>query len=374
MKFHCPRIKEIYPIYKLHDNLFRVGSQIGITTEISDEDDKMWSLVNILDGRTINDVVDIMLTKYPDLTEQDIIGAIELLDKEGVIEEGTTINCIKERYHSNIYYFSRYLNSFKDSIDIQKRLNETTVLLLGLGGGGSNILTLLSGLGPKKIKIVDFDIIEKSNLGRQFLYKEEDVGALKTQIAHQEVSKMNSDIEVETHNLRITCVNDLLPLLDNVDIVICVIDEPQYDIQRIVNKAVVTKNIPCVFGASQVSRGRVYSVVPHQTGCFDCLNIHYTKIDSLFLEQFRGIRTVTKKIPTIAYGPAMFQLTSAIVDEAVRLITKYAEPMSLNRQYEINYENGASLTHKPWDIILMSVLHVVTVRRKIGKSFLNTEK
>ena len=78
---------------------------------------------------------------------------------------------------------------------------------------------MLSGLGPKKIKIVDFDIIEKSNLGRQFLYKEEDVGALKTQI---------------------TCVNDLLPLLDNVDIVICVIDEPQYDIQRIVNKAVVT--------------------------------------------------------------------------------------------------------------------------------------
>ena len=56
---------------------------------------------------------------------------------------------------------------------------------------------------------MDFDIIEKSNLGRQFLYKEEDVGALKTQIAHQEVSKMNSDIEVETHNLRITCVNDL---------------------------------------------------------------------------------------------------------------------------------------------------------------------
>ena len=87
MKSHCPRIKEIYPIYKLHDNLFRVGSQIGITTEISDEDDKMWSLVNILDGRTINDVVDIMLTKYPDLTEQDIIGAIELLDKEGVIED-----------------------------------------------------------------------------------------------------------------------------------------------------------------------------------------------------------------------------------------------------------------------------------------------
>lgn len=67
-------------------------------------------------------------------------------------------------------------------------------------------------------------------------------------------------------------------------------------------------------------------------------------------------------------------MTSAIVDEAVRLITKYAEPMSLNRQYEINYENGASFTHKPWGHYPDECPNVVTVRRKIGKSFLNTEK
>lgn len=64
-----------------------------------------------------------------------------------------------------------------------------TILLLGLGGGGSNILTLLSGLGPKKIKIVDFDIIEKSNLGRQFLYKEEDVGLLKHRLPIKKCQK-----------------------------------------------------------------------------------------------------------------------------------------------------------------------------------------
>ena len=59
-----------------------LGSQIGITTEISDEDDKMWSLVNIFRWKDyLMSVVDIMLTKYPDLTEQDIIGAIELLEK-----------------------------------------------------------------------------------------------------------------------------------------------------------------------------------------------------------------------------------------------------------------------------------------------------
>lgn len=348
MKFYHPRIKEIYPVYKLHKNLFRIGLQIGITTEIKDDNNKMWNLVNILDGRPFQDILNIMLTKYDDLTEEDITGALELLDNEGVLEEAGEIQDIKERYHSNIYYFSRYLNNFQDSIATQKKIHQSTILLLGLGGGGSNILTLLAGLGPKKIKIVDFDIVEQSNLGRQFLYKENDIGLSKVQIAHREVTKMNSDIEVETHNIRITSVSDLIPLLDDVDITICVIDEPQYDIQRIVNKAIVTKNIPCIFGASQVSRGRVYSVIPYQTGCFDCLNIHYTKIDTLFLEQFHGVRTITKTIPTIAYGPAIFQLTSAIVDETIRLLTQYTEPISLNRQYEINYENGASFTHDSW--------------------------
>ena len=99
---------------------------------------------------------------------------------------------------------------------------------------------------------------------------------------------------------------------------------------------------------TEISRGRVYSVIPHKSGCFDCLNIHYTKIDQFFLKQFLGIRTVTQKIPTIAYGPAIFQLTSTIVDEAIRLLTGYAKPMSLNCQYEINYETGASFTHHPW--------------------------
>lgn len=348
MKFYRPRIKSIYPIYKLEEDLFRIGAQIGITTEIGDEDNKMWTLVNLMDGKTIDEITNCMINTYNDLTKEDIINAIELLDSEGVVEEISEMKDIEERYHSNIYYFSRYLNDFQASINVQKKIHRSTILLLGLGGGGSNILTLLSGLGPKKIKIVDFDVIENSNLGRQFLYKETDIGNFKTTIAKKSIQKMNSNIDIEVHNTRIDSVESLIPLLDDVDLTICVIDEPQYDIQRTVNKAIISKEIPCVFGASQVSRGRVYSVIPHTSGCFDCLNIHYTKIDKLFLKQFHGIRNITQKIPTIAYGPAMFQLTSAIVDEAIRLLTGYTKPMSLNRQYEINYETGASFTHQPW--------------------------
>ena len=236
----------------------------------------------------------------------------------------------------------------QSAYDIQKKINNSTILLLGLGGGGSNILTLLSGLGPKKIKIVDYDRVERSNLGRQLLYKESDLGKLKVEVAAKAIQEMNSTIQVEAHNQKIEDYKDVMKYIDGVDIVICVIDEPPFIAQKTVNKAIVKAKIPCVFGASQVSRGRVFSVIPNVTGCFDCLNIHYTLHDDKFVEQFVGFRNIDFNPPTIAYAPAMFQLTSAIVDETVRVLTGYAKPRSLGTQYEINYEDGSSFTHPSW--------------------------
>ena len=65
-------------------------------------------------------------------------------------------------------------------------------MLLGLGGGGTNILTLLAGLGPRKIKIIDYDMVEEENLGRQFLYSEADIGLMKTDVARRAINQINS--------------------------------------------------------------------------------------------------------------------------------------------------------------------------------------
>lgn len=347
--YNCPQIKPIYPVYKLQDNLFRIGAQKGITVEFGDTYNQLWELVNILDGRPIKEVIQIMQKKFPQLSAENILEGVELLEKEGFVEEACPeIETYSDRYKPNINYFSRYMDCSKNRCEIESTINNSSILLLGLGGGGSNILTLLAGIGPKKIKIVDYDVIEEANLGRQLLYKEEDIGKLKTEIAKREISKMNSEIEVEAYNLKITSEKDIAPLLEGIDIAICAIDEPPFLIQRIVNKAIVKANIPCVFGASQVSRGRVFTVIPYETGCFDCLHIHYTKNDPKFILQFAGFLRISFNPPTIAYAPAIFQLTAAIVDEVVRVLTNYAPPRSLGTQFEINYEDGSSFRHPSW--------------------------
>lgn len=347
--FNRPRIKPIYPVYRLNKKEFRIGAQLGITAEFGDPEGQLWELTLRLDGRPVETVVAEMLAQFPDLTEEDILEGIKLLDDEGFLEEALCDEeDISKRYVANVNYFSRYIGTNGNRYIPQKKISEATILLLGLGGGGSNILTMLSGLGPKKIIIVDYDNVEESNLGRQLLYKESDIGIPKVVAASKAISQMNSHLIIEAHNKKIENPEDVLEFISGVDLVICAIDEPPFVAQRIVNKAIISANVPCVFGASQVSRGRVFTVIPGKTGCFDCLNLHYSMKDPQFIEQFVAFRNINFAPPTIAYAPAIFQLTAAIVDEAVRVITGYAKPRSLGTQYEINFEDGSSFTHPSW--------------------------
>lgn len=193
MKYHYPRIKPIYPLYKLNKKNFRVGAQLGVTTEFDDEKGQFWILSNLMDGfRTFKQIVFEMKNIYPELTSIDIEKGIDLLNEEGLVEETYPGKTIDERYIANVNYFSRFCGAEKNRFEIQEKINNLNILLLGLGGGGSNIVTLLAGLGPKMIRMVDYDKIEPSNLGRQLLYREKDVGEKKTDIAKRAVREMNS--------------------------------------------------------------------------------------------------------------------------------------------------------------------------------------
>lgn len=114
-----------------------------------------------------------MLNTFPDLTKEDVMDGLDILSNENLIEETPqeVAKKLDERYEANINYFSRYMTYDKSAIDIQKKINASSILLLGLGGGGSNILTLLSGLGPKLIRIVDYDCRSTIPVSQYFNYR-----------------------------------------------------------------------------------------------------------------------------------------------------------------------------------------------------------
>lgn len=347
--YNRPVIKRSMPVYHLTDTIFRIGAQLGITSQFNDPKGHMQCLIAALDGSDLQHIIQRVQETYPNLSNSDILQGLEVLDQQGFLDEACDFQDIPERFQANVEYFAAISgNTSLTAKEAHRKLEKAHVTLLGLGGGGSNIATLLAGTGLGNLTIVDYDKIEKSNLGRQFLYQAKDVGKLKVDIAEQSLQNMNPDLTTHTFNKKIGSAKDVYETIQDADIVLCAMDEPPFVAQRRINKAIVDLNKPCVFGATQLSHGRVFTIIPHKTGCFDCLHLHYSKQDTQFVSQFRGFHEANFKPPTIAYGPTIWQIALIMVDECVRLLTGYAEPRAISHQFEVDYLNYSSFAHPDW--------------------------
>ncbi len=123
---------------------------------------------------------------------------------------------------SKAYYF------FHNMGDVQKKLASKTVLILGCGGIGTHVAWNLAVLGVSRIVIVDFDTIEKSNLNRQLLYEQNDIGKLKVEVVKQRLGDINPEVEVIPINKKIWSETDLdeIVSLYSYDLIIKSLDSP----------------------------------------------------------------------------------------------------------------------------------------------------
>lgn len=346
-----PRIKPIYPRYRVTGSCFRIGAQLGITAEFDDPDGQVWELAGLLDGtRSVPEIATAMRTRFPGLSVADVEAGILRLDREGFVEDGLCDggSPIPPRHLGNVNYFSHFATLSAHRERPQQRLRAATVVLLGLGGAGSNILPILAATGVGRIVAVDYDRVEETNLNRQFLYRESDVGSLKTEVAERVMREMNSSLDFSAITMKIDSIDDANHVVAGADLVICAIDEPPFLAQRRVNHACVAHQVTCVYAVMQVTRGRVFSVLPGESGCFDCLHLHYSKQDPLFVAQFTGFQGLDFDPPTLAYAPDIACLSGLIVTEAVRLIAGHAPAQSVATQLEVDFETGAATPLLRW--------------------------
>ena len=82
--YNRPRIKPIYPLYRLNRQEFRIGAQLGITAEFGDPEGQLWELASKLDGRPVMTVIEEVREVFPELTVEDVIDGIQLLDNDGI--------------------------------------------------------------------------------------------------------------------------------------------------------------------------------------------------------------------------------------------------------------------------------------------------
>jgi sulfur-carrier protein adenylyltransferase/sulfurtransferase len=171
--------------------------------------------------------------------------------------------------NDEIRRYSRHLILPEVGLAGQKRIKATSVLCIGAGGLGSPIAMYLAAAGIGKIGIVDFDTVDYSNLQRQILHTDADVGRSKAESAKETINGINPHCEVVIHNTRISSEN-ALDLIRPYDIVVDGTDN--FPTRYLTNDACVLLKKPNVYGSIFRFEGQASVFAPHLGGpCYRCL-------------------------------------------------------------------------------------------------------
>ena len=183
----------------------------------------------------------------------------------------------------------------------QERLKRAKIFIAGCGGLGSPVALYLAAAGMGEIRIVDSDRVETSNLNRQVLHWDGDVGGSKADSAAEKLHKLNGEIRIETIKEVIdeSNINDFVAGFDG--IVDAMDNMPT---RYLLNRAAIENNIPLFHGAVQGFEGRALTVIPGQTACLWCL--------------YQGSVPPQEKFPVIGVTPAVIGCIQA--NEAIKHI------------------------------------------------------
>ena len=164
--------------------------------------------------------------------------------------------------------YSRHLIMPEVGMEGQLKLKASSVLCIGAGGLGSPVAMYLAAAGVGRIGIVDFDIVDYSNLQRQVIHGTPDVGRLKLDSASGRLNAINPEIHVETHNEALTSSN-ALRLLGGYDVIVDGTDN--FPTRYLVNDACVLLGKPNVYGSIFRFEGQASVFATKDGPCYRCL-------------------------------------------------------------------------------------------------------
>lgn len=254
-----------------------------------------------LSGRTVAEVMSDLVSKFPELkkhlfkddgklrnfvnvyvNEEDV----RYLQEESTpVKEGDTISIIPsiagggisaieevfaqtELSNEEIQRYSRHLIMPEVGVDGQKKLKSAKVLLIGTGGLGAPLGLYLAAAGIGRIGLVDFDVVDFSNLQRQVIHSTRDVGRPKLQSAKEKILGINPYVQVDTYETMLRADN-ALDIIRQYDIIIDGTDN--FPTRYLVNDACVLLDKPNVYGSIFRFEGQASVFYAKEGPCYRCL-------------------------------------------------------------------------------------------------------
>ena len=147
-------------------------------------------------------------------------------------------------------------------------LRNAKICVVGVGGIGNPVVTQLTAMGVGNLKLIDRDVVEISNLHRQHLYTEDDLGKVKVEAAVDRLRKINSATNIEAIPISITKYT-ADRLVKDADVVIDALDS--VDARYALNDACIKHDIPFIYAGALGTVGSVCTILPKRSACLRCI-------------------------------------------------------------------------------------------------------
>jgi len=223
--------------------------------------------------------------------------------------------------------YSRQVMLEEIGFEGMEKIRNAKVCVVGAGGIGNPVATQLVAMGVGKVRIIDRDVIEVTNLHRQHLYTDDDIGRVKVETAAERLRKLNPTVNVEPVPTSVTKYT-AESLIKDFDIVIDALDS--VDARYALNDACIKHDIPLVYAGALGMLGSVCTILPNKTACLRCI------FPELNEEEMPACSTEGVH-PSILYLVAGIQ-----VSETVKIITGREPTLANNLLYvdlnELSFE------------------------------------
>jgi bacteriocin biosynthesis cyclodehydratase domain-containing protein len=322
-----PRIKRTTEVIEAPDGdlyLLRPSAANDIRIEKPTEEQRL--LLDALDGEHTLSELEHRFGK------EEVGDTLAQMRQLEVIEDGADDERVSPRelarFDRQLRYFSDVAVDGRAPSECQRRLREARIAVLGVGGMGGSVAMWLACCGIGEMWLIDDDRVEVSNLNRQVLYTEADIGLLKVEVAAQRLRAFDSAMTVTATARRLGSQAEIAEFIAGADVVIDAVDQPAYEIERWCNAACFEAGIPFISMSHFPPIARVGPLyVPGVTGCFACQEIAVRRDHPLYdvaVEQQRK-----KSSPAATLGPPCGITGGHVAMEVLHLLTGLAQPSAL---------------------------------------------
>lgn len=331
------KLRSSVSVVKLNDELlefFKTNTRKSIKIKVNG--DLIKDIVTRLDGITSLEQLGQLLNFNPDSLETRHL--ISFLKQKAILANDSLVKNRPDylQYRRVIHFLEDYSDSDETLLEMWNNVRNARVLIIGLGAVGSWVAANLTQSGVKHFAFMDNDVVDISNLHRQFGYTVADIGMKKTSVLKKRLSYFEPEISVEEYNEFLN-ENNLFELPGKFDLVVNCADKPSVDeTSKWVGQYCMKNEIPHIVGGGYNMHVSLVgqTILPYETACVNCFSRQLDETNNLDGINIKRLNIKNRKIGS--FGPMCSIVASMTAMEALKVLTKKIHPDNVNRRGEFD--------------------------------------